>query len=235
LVEEPHRGTPELAVIARALIAVEGQTEETFVRDILAPHLETFRVYAQSVVITTKRPASGGKFRGGVSAWAAIRREITQLLRDTSAAAVTTMIDLYGLPQDCPGIDVSRLSAAHHKVALVEAAIAGEINNARFRPYIQLHEFETLMFAAPDVCGSRSDNPAVATTMARAVHSAGEPELVNDGPNTAPSKRILALWPGYLKTVDGPAIVKSVGLQHLRQECPHFGEWLNWLESLRSV
>jgi hypothetical protein len=51
-------------------------------------------------------------------------------------------------------------------------------------------------------------------------------------PNTAPSKRLIATWPGYVKTIDGPAIAREAGLALIRTACPHFGTWLGWLESL---
>jgi hypothetical protein len=68
--------------------------------------------------------------------------------------------------------------------------------------------------------------------MSKAVAQCGEPELVNDSPATAPSKRLLSACPTYQKTLHGPALVERIGLAAIREECPHFDSWLGWLESL---
>jgi Domain of unknown function (DUF4276) len=61
--------------------------------------------------------------------------------------------------------------------------------------------------------------------------AAGGPELVNDGPDTAPSKRILKAYPTYRKVVDGPDAIELLGLGALRTVCPHLDAWLKRLES----
>lgn len=60
------------------------------------------------------------------------------------------------------------------------------------------------------------------------------PELINDGPTTAPSKRIIAEIPEYAfqKSTAGPLIAARIGLDVMRARCPNFGEWLGRLEAL---
>jgi uncharacterized protein DUF4276 len=58
------------------------------------------------------------------------------------------------------------------------------------------------------------------------VKAAGGPELVNDGPETAPSKRLLRYWPTYVKTMDGPLAIAELGVAKLRAQCPHLDAWL---------
>jgi len=89
--------------LTRVLALVEGQTEETFVRDVLAEHLRASGVYLTPVLVCTKRVKSGIKFKGGVSQYEKVRQELSLLLRDRSAVAVTTMLDYYGLPRNFPG------------------------------------------------------------------------------------------------------------------------------------
>ena len=214
----------------RVLLSAEGQTEETFVRDILAPRLLAIDVEMKPVILATKRPASGGKFRGGATTWAQIQRDLVMLLRDSGVVAVTTMFDLYGLPREVPGVAASAGFEPYERVSSIERALIERFEDPRFRPYIQLHEFEALVYAAPDIAAERSGDLTVATMMRKAV--AGGAELVNERPTTAPSKRIRKAWPGYLKSTDGPAILADSGLDRLRSSCPHFGEWLTWLESL---
>ncbi len=172
------------------------------------------------------------EIHGGISGWQKVHREIRDLLRDNSAC-VTTMLDLYALPNDFPGftsveIKDPRVRATEVESAMREVFAAGE----KFRPYVQVHEFEALIFAGPEVAAQRADDERVGIAIEEAVRQAGEPELVNDNPSTAPSKRLKAVWPGYVKTLDGVNIASAIGLNRLRSTCPHFGSWIDWLESL---
>lgn len=60
------------------------------------------------------------------------------------------------------------------------------------------------------------------------------PELINDGPETAPSKRIERLIPEYDKVIAGKQIAREIGIETLREKCRHFGEWLSRLEGLNA-
>lgn len=161
----------------RVLISVEGQTEEIFVRDVLAPHLADAGVAARHVILKTKRPAG----------------------------APTTQL---------------------------ESAIQGSLGDRRLCPYLQVHEFEALVFAAPSHVATRAGSAALEGQLADIARSLGGPERVDDGPHTAPSKRLASLWPGYTKTLDGPAIVKAAGLAAIRAQCPHLDAWISGLEAL---
>lgn len=105
------------------------------------------------------------------------------------------------------------------------------VGDKRFRPYVQLHEFEALMFVDAALAAARAGEPGVGRMIESAVVSSGGAELVNEGPTTAPSKRIKASSPGYVKTIDGPALAGAIGLTNLAHACPHFAEWIHWLES----
>ena len=58
------------------------------------------------------------------------------------------------------------------------------------------------------------------------------PEGINDGPDTAPSKRILAIMPTYNKRRDGPDLAATIGLDAIRSECRRFDAWVSRMESL---
>ena len=57
------------------------------------------------------------------------------------------------------------------------------------------------------------------------------PEDINDHPDTAPSKRVLRIYPKYRKVLDGTLAAKAVGVDRMRQECPHFRDWVAQLEA----
>ena len=106
-------------------------------------------------------------------------------------------------------------------------------NCCRLKPYLQVHEFETLLFSRPEYIvqvlrGTDTDN----LNLQRARQAFSSVEEINDGSATSPSHRIRALFPHYDKVLHGPQIVKRVGLQIIRESCPHFNAWLTWLESL---
>ena len=60
----------------RLHVLVEGQTEETVLRDLLQPHLEAAGWYVSHSLIKTKRPASGPAHKGGITNWRQAERDI---------------------------------------------------------------------------------------------------------------------------------------------------------------
>jgi hypothetical protein len=66
--------------------------------------------------------------------------------------------------------------------------------------------------------------------MRAAVAACPTPEHVNDGADTAPSKR-LERWSGkaYDKVGAGLEIARLIGIDSMRSACPHFDQWVCWL------
>jgi hypothetical protein len=218
----------------RLHILVEGQTEETFVREVLAPHLQRFGLYPTVSILQTKRLLSGHKYKGGVSSYAKIRRDLLPLLRDTSLVAVTTLLDFYGLPADFPGqADTSKLSDCYEKVAYCEQSFADDINHPRFIPYLMLHEFEAMLFTAPGQIAAEFPETHCLPQLESIKEQFPTPEEINDGHETAPSKRLRGIFgDAYQKTLHGPLIILGIGLQQIWDECPHFAVWITKLEAL---
>lgn len=217
----------------RVLILVEGQTEETFVRDVLAPHFLTRNVALIAKILVTKRGKSGGHFKGGIVHYTQVKRDLHLLLADTGAERITTMLDYYGLPNDFPGLANRPSGTGYQRVEHVERAFQADIAHPRFLPYLALHEFEALLFTDPARCDwVFSDAPGTIEGMKAIRASVTSPEEINEGPTTAPSKRLLSLFPRYQKTVHGPLATAAQGLAPLRAACPHFNQWVSALEAL---
>ncbi|KAA0260367.1 MAG: hypothetical protein DPW18_20665 [Chloroflexi bacterium] len=216
----------------RVLVSAEGQTEETFVREVLRRHLWDFNVELQPVVITTHRVKQGRKFKGGVLSYPQTRNEIGRLLGDTSAVAVTTLYDLYHLPTDFPGQSARPSGSGRNKALHLEAAFQKDIDSPRFRPHLQVHEFEAFLFVDPVRTATFFTEINIAKEIQRIRREFPTPEDINDNPQTAPSKRIIELYPKYEKPLYGTLAVLEIGLEPIRAECPHFDSWLTWLESL---
>jgi hypothetical protein len=219
--------------VKRVLILVEGQTEETFVRDMLMPHLiSAHNVYPTPVLATTKIVKSGPNFKGGLISYGKTRPQILRLLGDRDAAAVTTMFDVYGLPEDFPDYAARPRADCYAKVAHLENALARDINHPRFKPYLQLHEFETFLYVNPAETNAWLPGVDILADLLKIRADFNSPEEINDYPDTAPSKRLLKLFTRYQKTLYGPLVVKNIGLAQIRRACSHFEAWLVWLERL---
>jgi hypothetical protein len=219
--------------MTRLNIIVEGPTEETFVRELLAPHLGQHGVFATARSVETGR-RKGRIFRGGVVGYEKVRKDIVSWLKQDSAALVSTMFDYYALPEDFPKPDTLKGGLPVHQwVTQLEQALTEDIGDTRFVPYIQLHEFEALLFSDVEKTGSALGATPEQVEQLRRIRAAFEtPEHINDSPETAPSKRLLQLFPGYDKPVFGSLALGRMGLPAIRQSCPHFASWLTRLESL---
>ena len=122
----------------------------------------------------------------------------------------------------------------HDRVRHVESALAKAIDDARFVPHLVLHETETWVLADCRRLGEVMGDPGPAADLERIVQLESGPELVNDGVDTAPSKRIMSAYPQYAKTIDGPLVIAEAGLDAIRSTCPHADDWLRELEARMS-
>lgn len=217
----------------KALILVEGLTEESFVKFVLSPHLAKRSVFPDPIIIRTRQPqGSNPAFKGGRTTWAKIKKFLLNLLNDSSASLVTTMLDYYARPSDFPGNGSLPAGSCFDRVQHLENACRMEIGQHRFLPYLSLHEFEALLFSSPEQIALRFPSEDRSREIAIIKAKFNSPEEINDDPATAPSKRIEQLYPQYRKRVDGTIIAQNITLDLIRSECRHFNEWLTKLESL---
>jgi hypothetical protein len=215
---------------------VEGQTEETFVRNVLAPELGARGVYCDAHRVTTGR-RNAKVYRGGLVSFAHLRKDLELWMKQDNASDswFTTMVDLYRLPSDFPSITESRAIADPiKKVELLEQSFSSAMDHPRFVPYVQLHEFEALLFSDPQSFSIAFPGIGAEVAKLQAIRSAFDtPEHIDEREDFAPSKHILKILPQYDKALSGPLIAKQIGLAKLRRECPHFDSWLVRLEAAR--
>src|SRR5437016_2174045 len=95
-----------------------------------------------------------------------------------------------------------------------------------------LHEYEAMLFAEPRIIAAVLNDPLKADELQAIRAPFACPEEIDEGRETCPSKRLMKLFARYRKPLHGPLIVGRIGLQKVREECPHFGEWLSDLEEL---
>jgi hypothetical protein len=228
--------------MARLLVHVEGETEETFVNELLAPHL-----YANGWEAVSARIVGNSRLRerrGGIRAWAAVREDIVRHFKEDPACFATTMVDYYALPQTGSRAWPGRADAANlpqeQKAEYVEQQLLADVRRSletsfqshRFIPFVVIHEFEALLFSDCKAFAEGIGRPDVHEAL-QAIRNAFEsPEEINDSPITAPSKRVLGAVAGYQKPLHGNLAALEVGLERIRRECRHFGTWLARLESI---
>jgi len=179
--------------VTRLLVLAEGDSEELFVKRMLAPHLAGYSVYATPTLVETRRLADGHKSGGG-NRWAKVRDSLKPLLAD-SDAWVTTLLDFYGLPDDFPGAIPARTARTPDAgVALLEQQLAAAIGHPpRFIPFFAQHEFEAWYFSAPEKVGEHFDHAELDSRLAQVVRTCSGPEQINHGADTHPSARLRAL------------------------------------------
>ena len=111
----------------------------------------------------------------------------------------------------------------------------GENTIRRFIPYVQMHEFEGILFSDPSAFAEGIGRPELRSEFAKIRYAFETPEHINDSPISAPSKRIAKLVSGYQKPLMGETAAKAIGLTVIRRECPLFDAWLTKLENLPTL
>src|SRR5260221_4392825 len=150
--------------MARLLIHVEGEAEETFVNEVLAPHLYDVGYHTVSArLIGNSRMRDR---RGGIIGWPAVRKDIIKHLKEDAECLATTMVDYYVLPKTkggaWPGREAAGNLAFPQKAITAENALLADIctklgdnfDARRFIPFVMMHEFEGLLFSDCQKFGS---------------------------------------------------------------------------------
>ncbi len=215
------------------MVIVEGKTELTFVKEILAPYLGAKNVFMTPTVLS--KPGQ----RGGQVRFLRARNDIARHLKQRSDTYVSLLVDYYGIGTDWPGLDCVRAGASPSDIAnaicqatqqAVDTELAVHNSGKRFLPHITVHEFEALLFSDP---ATLADTIQISQRTVEAIlQECGQPEAIDNSPQGAPSKRIQQINRRFKKTTSGIAIARKIGIERMRSKCPVFNSWLERLESL---
>jgi hypothetical protein len=208
-------------------IICEGQTEEGFVNEILRPYFNTHQIYdVRPILMTTSKGHKGGDVK-----YDRLRFNINTLLRREHDILVTTFIDFFRLKSDFPKFEAAQsIQNKMDRVDFLEQALTDAIDDSRFIPYIQLHEFEGLLFASKDGFEWLPDlKPQNLEILLRAVDEKENPEELNDGELTAPSKRLERLIDGFDKPFHGSIIAAENKIEPVLNRCQRFSNWVKTL------
>lgn len=211
----------------RLIIVCEGPTEQEFCDSVLAPEFIKYNIVIEYPAIK--------RSQGGIVHWDALKRQLINHLHEKDVF-VSMLIDYYGIkPQfNFPGWHDSismnnKEERLHYVLTKIKEEIPENLRH-RFIPYIQLHEFEGLLFSDLKVFQENfTDDEVDISALQKAVDIYINPELINDHPTTAPSKRLEKAIVGYSKVLYGNFLAMEIGLKKIRDKCPLFNEWINKL------
>ncbi len=226
--------------MTRLLVHVEGETEESFVNEALAPYFygRGFASVRARLLGNVRQRAR----RGGIRPWSAVRKEIANHLKEDRQCIAATMVDYYGMPQTgpraWPGRNDAGTLAFPLRARAVEDALAADVDQAmgsgfdrgRFIPFVTMHEFEALLFSDCRRLAAGIGREELAPRFQEIRDAFNTPEEIDDSPHTAPSKRLEALVAGYQKPLLGTLAALEIGLPAMRAECSHFADWLDRLQ-----
>lgn len=221
-------------------VLCEGQTEDRFVKNVLNPYLKDFGIVVKTQLLLTNKKKN---IRGGMISYERAKNDLLIWIKQHSRKTYethyfTTMFDLYALPDDFPGYEAAnRKTDCYACVLLLEEQFSNDIISDCFIPYIQLHEFEALVFCGLDHL--LVDYPDVIMEVERLKGVLNQydnnPEKINNSPVTAPSKRIIKAFESkhhYDKPKLGEFVTSKVGILKLKEKCLHFKNWIEKLEQI---
>ena len=218
-------------------LVVEGQTEQFFAERVLAPYFAVRNIFVRAMMI----PKKGSK--GGDVKFERVKSCVSNLLKQRRDTIVATFVDYYGL-NSWPELEAVRglsgASPAQISSTLIQAAVDAIKNelpecnvSKRFVPFIAVHEFEALLFSEPNELAEalNIDSKVIVNLM----QNFDSPEQINNGPQTAPSKRI-ENWSQkrFGKTTTGVALAERIGIDKMRTCCHNFDAWIKKIEAIVS-
>lgn len=213
--------------MTRLCIICEGQTELGFVKALLLPHLQKFGIDAHPSLLKARPGQRGG---GSVSV-PRLGKHIRNEYHNSDF--ITTLVDYYGF-ENINGRSKAQLEQGILKE--VQTLIRQRFEPHYVRPYVQMHEFEALLFSDISKFELHDNWDDKTEKRLQGICNAFKtPEDINNSPRAAPSKRLNDIFPGYgnNKTLYGPLIAEDIGLDTIREKCPLFKQWVDELEQLK--
>lgn len=209
----------------RVIIICEGETEREFCQNVLAPHLIHHNIHIQAPLIK--------KIMGGIVKWDVLKKEIETHLQEPNVI-VTTFIDYYGLYQkySFPNWeDAEKIADKNTRMDFLENAMRDSISETvrhRYIPYLQLHEFEGLLFNDIQIFHEQVPKAELVglAELEKTFRDYDNPEMINNSKETSPSHRLKRIIKGYNKPLYGHYFAEAIGIDRIRLKSPRFNEWI---------
>lgn len=212
----------------KIFIICEGYSELSFCKDILEPHLKKFQIALHYELTAQSKD-------GGITKWINIKDQINKINQEYPEATITTFLDYYGIDKShkFPNwADSKLISDKTARMELLEKGMAIDLEyKIKFIPYIQLHEFEALVFSDYNAFEKLYDEEeADLYALKKICDDYPNPEDINDSTVTAPSKRLIRHIRRFNKKQSGIELLSVIGLERIRNKCPRFKNWISKLE-----
>ena len=178
--------------------------------------------------------------KGGIVKWPILKDQIETHLKSEPDVYVTTFIDYYGLfsKHNFPEWeDCEKIPDRNARMDALEIAMSNDIKDEfmyRFIPYLQLHEFEGLLFNNIDIFYNHIPNEDIINRneLIDTLNTHINPEMINNNRSTSPSHRLQRIIKGYNKVVYGDILAEAIGLHRIRSKSPRFNDWIKKLENI---
>lgn len=221
-------------------VVVEGQCERDFLQSVVAPMLGSKNIFLTAAVIG--KPGH----KGGNVTFERLLTDVNKFFSQGNCHAVSMMIDYFRLHPQWPGLPqlTQRMQAGasltlQEKAQVLNTATLQAVQQAlpqvkdieqRFIPYIQMHEYEALLFSEQQRLAQ-----CLGIEESKIQHVLAQyetPEHINTNPQRAPAEQIKNLINSrkYRKRRDGIDIAQKIGLSAMRQQCWLFNAWVEQLE-----
>ncbi len=217
----------------RVIIVCEGPTEQEFCKKTLSTYFAPKGICIDSPLIK--------KSNGGIVSWKDLKKQIEKHLKDERTVYVSLLIDYYGIKKshEFPGwTEALAIADKNERLTFLEQEMKNDIDESlryRFIPYLQLHEFEGLLFNNIDVFRQQFTVGELVgmEELKKILEQYPNPEMINDTPCNSPSHRLGRIIKGYDKIVYGNCLAETIGLSNICNKCPRFNAWINGIEALR--
>lgn len=216
------------------IILVEGETEQEFVNRILLPYLVKKGLNTEIRPIMIEKSGGGH----GYSNIQHLLNTIRPVLNRPDEPVISTLIDHYGINSErkLPGYTSITTTDTEERIQQMEMILQTEIQRIKpyrfFLPYIQRHEFETMLFSDPEV-GFELEDEKIKADVLELCGQFGSIEDINCTPQGAPSKRISAIYANhnqkYNKVSDAVDIIELTTIEAVLEQCPRFQNWVERL------
>lgn len=171
---------------------------------------------------------------GGIVRWAILKKEIETHLQESNVI-VSTLIDYYGLYQKYhfPNwVTGETIQDKNNRMDFLENAMKEDISDAvrhRFIPYLQLHEFEGLLFNEIQLFYDQIPQSELVgiAELKKTFADYDNPEMINNNPETSPSHRLKRIIKGYNKPLYGHYFAEAIGIDQIGAKSPPFNQWVN--------
>jgi hypothetical protein len=205
--------------MVRVYIICEGSTEETFTNRLLIPYFNSKNIYLTPINLN------------GTVTYGRIKKDTQKLCKQDKSAWVSTFIDYYRFPKDFPAHNQHQNKSSYERAQLLEEEFQKDINESNFIAHLNIHEFEALLFSDTQAFKTVFNNQ-ISISIDKINKQYSSPEHINDGPATAPSKRLQSIVKKYDKVRHGSLIAEAITLDNIRKKCRLFDAWLNKIEKL---